>query len=76
MPCTAARPTCVTAAPVLGQNGVEPVEFVGAAGETRNARRDADERPAPPLLRPLGRRAPLRRRKDAASALLGLGDAD
>ena len=57
MPCTAARPTCVTAAGLsLGENGVEPVERVRATRETRNARRDADKSPAPSPLRPLRRR--------------------
>src|SRR5580658_4468431 len=32
--------------PVPGENGIEPVEFVRATRETRDARRDADESPA------------------------------
>jgi hypothetical protein len=63
-------------APVQDENSIEPVEFVRAACETGNARRDADERPAPSLLRPLRRRTALRRRQDAALALLRFGDAD
>jgi hypothetical protein len=62
--------------PLLGEDGVEPVELFRAARESRDARRDADERPAPSALRPHCRRTALGRRKDAASALLGLGDAD
>ena len=77
MPGTAARPTCVTAAGLLlSQDGVEPVEFLRAAGETGNARRDADKRAASSALRPLGCRTALGRREDAALAFFGIGDAD
>ena len=46
MPCTAARPTDLRhgSGLVLHQDGVEPVEFVCAACEARDARRHPDER--------------------------------
>ena len=61
---------------VAGENRVEPVERLSATGEARDARRHADKGPASAALRPLRRRMALGRGNDAASALLGIGDAD